>query len=387
MTLCRIHVYRRSSQRFYGGRVNREPRTYDNPFPIGPAWWGGVMGTGIVSTLTQLHVGHTAVGSFLARAFLIAAWGVMTAFTVGFVTRCRREPGTFYASRHGVGSSAWGMVSMGVLSVGSATQTVIPAWNPDLTYLALGVDAVLWIVGTVLGIRTAFGFAFGLLRYRPEEPRPAWGLAVVPPMVTAPTGTAFVDHLPSTAAAFTLVTFLTACFALSLTLAMIIFYAAYNHHIRAEKIPTQAAISSWIPLGPVGQSTAAAQVISSKAEHFLVPEAVPMAYSFANWYGIIALAVAVPLVGFAIYTSVRAAFNGLRFSPGFWALTFPVGTLSLGSYYLATSIPLYGPISVAIWLSLLGTWTLCATLSAKHWMKVLTPQPVPADLVGATMGS
>ncbi|MGP5390499.1 hypothetical protein [Glutamicibacter arilaitensis] len=46
------------------------PTTNPSPrFPLGPAWWGAVMGTGIASTLTQLHAGQTTLGADLARFF------------------------------------------------------------------------------------------------------------------------------------------------------------------------------------------------------------------------------------------------------------------------------------------------------------------------------
>ncbi|MDN6657772.1 MAG: hypothetical protein L0L18_01920, partial [Acidipropionibacterium jensenii] len=31
--------------------------------PMGPPWWGAVMGTGILSTLTQLHIGTSTPGA------------------------------------------------------------------------------------------------------------------------------------------------------------------------------------------------------------------------------------------------------------------------------------------------------------------------------------
>lgn len=353
---------------------SRRHRTLPTPAPLppmGPAWWGGVMGTGIVGSLTQLSVGDTSVGAFFARFFLVAGWVVMIGFTAGFVHRIRHDRAAWSESIHGVGASAWGMVSMGLMSVGSATNTVLSAWNPALERTALIADVALWIVGTLLGLRTTFGFTFSLLRHRPEGPRPAWGLAVVPPMVSATTGTAFIPWISSDGAAFALLAMLSGFFVCSLTLAAIIFYAAFHHHRHVDAIPTQLAVSAWIPLGPVGQSTAAAHVISVQTDRFLTPDAVPAAHMFADIYGVVMLTLAIPLVTLAAVLTIRGLRNGMKFSPGWWAMTFPVGTLSLGAYYLGldSGFGAYSYVSLGIWMFLLFTWSVCAWNSAKHLLQ------------------
>jgi tellurite resistance protein TehA-like permease len=164
--------------------------------PMGPPWWGAVMGTGILGTLTQLHVGASAPGAVLARFFLVAGWVLMVSFAAAFIRRVARSPEVWRVSVSGVGSSAWGMVAMGILSVGSATGTVLPAWSPALATAAWTADRTLWLLGTVIGVLSTFGFAVGLLRHRPAGPRPAWGLAIVPPMVSATSGAPFVPRSP-----------------------------------------------------------------------------------------------------------------------------------------------------------------------------------------------
>ncbi|MGP5263588.1 SLAC1 family transporter [Glutamicibacter arilaitensis] len=273
------------------------PTTNPSPrFPLGPAWWGAVMGTGIASTLTQLHAGQTTLGADLARFFLVAGWAFAVIFTIGFAIRCLRTTGAWAASMHGVGASAWGMVSMGILSIGSATATVLADWAPQFTTVSWGVDGALWVIGTALGLITTFGFSLALIRRRNAEPRPAWGLAVVPLMVSATCGAPFIAKLDSPVLAATLLAVLIFCFVTSLMLGIIIFAAAYCHHARVDRIPAELSASSWIPLGVVGQSTAAAQAISSQMHRFILPEAMPGIQAVANVYGIVMLCAAIPVV-------------------------------------------------------------------------------------------
>lgn len=333
--------------------------------PMGPPWWGAVMGTGILGTLTQLHAGSTPAGAGLARFFLVCGWAMMVSFTLGFLVRIVRRRGAWTASITGVGSSAWGMVSMGILAVGAATGTVLPAWDPRLSAAAWTADEIAWTIGTIIGFLSTFGFVLGVLKNRPHEPRPAWGLAIVPPMVSATCGAPFVARMQSAGPAFALLVLLAACFVCSLTLGLVVFTAAYRHHLRVEPLPASMATSSWIPLGVVGQSTAAAQAIAGQAGRFLVPDAASAFHVLADVYGYVTLTVAIPLVVLAIVVTVRGALDRMPFVPGWWALTFPIGTLSLGALNLSKGSHLHGyaVASTVAWVVLLGTWTLCSVAS------------------------
>jgi tellurite resistance protein TehA-like permease len=341
--------------------------------PMGPPWWGAVMGTGIVSTLTQLHAGTSAVGLGLARFFLICGWAAMVGFSAGFLARIVDSTDAWRTSITGVGSSAWGMVSMGMLAVGSATATVLPTWAPGLAAAAWCADEALWSTGTVIGLLSGFGFVLHLLKHRPAEPRPAWGLAIVPPMVSATAGAPLVARIGEDGLAFALLVFLAACFVCALTLGIVIFTAAYRHHLFVEPIPVAMATSAFIPLGVVGQSTAASQVIAAQGRRFLTPQAAAAAQQIANCYGYVLLAIAIPLLIFAVVVTLRAAANRMPFTPGWWALTFPIGTLSLGALDLdkGSGIHFYAVASTAVWGLLLGTWTLCAVASGRS----LRPRP------------
>ena len=331
--------------------------------PVGPAWYGAVMGTGILATLTQTLV----PGLWVARVLLVLGWLLLVGLTAGFAARSVRHRGTLAASVRVGALPLWGMVSMGMLAVGSATATVLPSWVPALTDAAVGLDGTLWVLGTALGLATAVGFAVLLVRFDAGAPTTVWGLAVVPPMVSATVGAGLVPHLPNPALQLSLLLVAAVCFVLSLSLGAVIFSVAYHHHWRVAGLAVAASTTAWIPLGVVGQSTAAAQVMAGSAGPLLPPGPAAALQSLANDYGVLMLGLGVPLAAWAVAMTVRGFRRRMPFVPGWWSLTFPIGTLALGSHLLGvgSGMTLFLAAGFACWLTLCGTWTLCAVATAR----------------------
>lgn len=340
------------------------------------------MGTGILATLTQLHVGSSVVGAACATCLLTLGWLLILVLCVGFFYCCLRHRGTFRAATIGVAGSAWGMVSMGILAVGAATPTVVPATSPWSSTAWL-VDAVLWVVGATLGLLTTIGFTGQAIASLPQEPRPAWALAVVPPMVAATGGTSFVARTNNPTLATVLLVFIAGFFVTSLVLGATIFATSFHFHHTTSPLPHAAATTAWIPLGVVGQSTAAALRIAATATPFLLPATATALHSLARVYGFAMLTLAVPLVTLATVVTIRGFRNRMPFTPGWWSLTFPLGTLSLGAYWLAdaTGNHAISVIAVGLWCALVGTWTFCAVSTirvlAHRWPQMFAHVSAP----------
>ena len=336
--------------------------------PAGPQWYGSLMGTGIAATLTQTLSGDLPGAQALAVVLLVIGWLIFMGLTAAFGLRIVRRPAVLAGTIRDLPVLAtWGMVAMGVLSLGSATATVVPAHWPSLAPAAWAVDGVLWTVGTVLGILTALGFAVRLIGRDVGAPTTTWGLPIVPPMVSATTGSALVLHLATREGQLLLVITTVACFFLALVLGLVVFAVAYHHHWRVAPLPLAASTSAWIPLGVVGQSTAAAQAIAVQAQRFVLPDDTGMLVHVANAYGIVMLSCGVPLIVWATVMTVRGFRQGMPYSPGWWALTFPIGTVCLGLHGLegGTGVRAFGIASDAVCLVLLCTWTLCTVATIR----------------------
>lgn len=315
--------------------------------PAGPAWFPGVMGTAILALLIQLHLGSTSIGHLAATVWLVMAWVLLLGLSVGFVGNCRRRPGQLRASLADPSTTAmWGTVSMAILATGSATLAV-----GDHAGWAVGVDLAMWVVGSMLGLATAA--VFGSLVARGDFGRPTmvWGLAVVPPMVTATAGATLAASLPTSLSA-AVRDLSMAAFVLALALGAVVFGAAYHHHLRVAPLPLELSATSWIPLGVVGQSMAAATAQATGTRY----------QAIAHGYGYAMLLLAVPVIGFAASTTVAGFRARMPFATNWWALTFPIGTLSLGAHLLGaqtgeTWVTAIGWLALA---ALIGTWTFCA---------------------------
>ncbi|WP_243635686.1 TDT family transporter [Kocuria tytonicola] len=343
------------------------PRSLPLP-PPGPQWYGSLMGTGILATLMQTLAGDLPGGRWLAVGLLVVGWCVFVGLTAAFGLRIVRRPGVLADTIRDLPVLAtWGMVSMGVLSLGSATATVVPAHWPALASTAWAVDGVLWSAGTVLGVLTALGFATRLIGREVGSPSTTWGLPIVPPMVSATTGAALVPHLATRQPQLLLVIVAVACFFLALVLGFVVFAVAYHHHWRVAPLPLAASTSAWIPLGVVGQSTAAAQALAVQAQRFVLPEDTGTLVQLANGYGMAMLTCGIPLIVWATAMTVRGFRGGMPYSPGWWALTFPIGTVCLGLHGLegGTRVRAFGLASDAVCLVLLCTWTLCAVATVR----------------------
>lgn len=329
--------------------------------PAGPTWFGSIMGTGIFANLlVSVALPRFGEGSFLADATLTAAtvvlvigWIAFIGLTVGFVGRCVRQFKVFHQSIvHPEQCTAWGMVSMGILSLGSATPVVLDEltnsgagshnsaanpiqWLAHAQGLGWSIDLTFWWIGTILGIVTAFGFALVVVRNRWSEPRPVWGLPIVPPMVSATTGASQLSHISTMSLRMTMLIVSVGCFFVALTLGAIIFVVAYEHAWRRSPLPLAASASAWIPLGIVGQSTAAAQAIAHQIDAVITPAGQQWVQAAANLYGQVILACGIPLIAYAAFCIIRGFAGRMPFSPSWWALTFPVGTLCLGSHLLS----------------------------------------------------
>lgn len=283
--------------------------------PAGPAWAGSLMGTSIFAILA-----HTHKVPVIPQLLLVIAVGIL-GFMVGGWLRHKNPP---FRSQL---MAPWGMLSMGIMALGSAATAL--SGNPSWQLAS-------WWIGAPLAIYVSLR----QLRGFEGEPTFQWGLALVAPMVAATSGAQLSADYG---------TFYHVCgqifFCMALITVLPVLVRCYVALFRGTmSIPDSIAGTAWIPLGVVGQSTAAAQLLFNR--------------TFAVIYGTVVLIVGIFLAAIALRRFARAVIRWAGYSPGWWGSTFPAGTLSLGTYLLGDTLG-------AQWLYTVSAGLLC--LLAVHW--------------------
>lgn len=300
------------------------------------------MGSSITAAMLYLHGFHLAAGILLVIAATVAV-----IITVGWLVF--HSPGF----TRGV-MPAWAMVSMGFVSLGSASSRILGD-TPDhwVWWFLFGCC----VFGGVLGLVTCVVYLPMILRGQAGAPSFTWGLPLVTPMVTSTAGMQVHSWLLTTTgpSGYTTFIFWLSCgaFTLSILLAPAVFarvyYFYFGPHTRdssfQNRLEPMAAPTTWIPIGVAGQSMASAQALGQASGWM----------SAAITYGFTMLVIAVPIGMIALVVHYQAALRGISYSPTWWASTFPVGTLCLGTLSLSasTGMPWLGSLSLFLLLILL----------------------------------
>lgn len=345
----------------------------DNPGQVvgslGPNWFASIMGTGIVAnaavTLPLQIPGQ--------RGFAIVVWALdfllLVALTIATVLHWVRNPEV--ARRHAldpVMANFYGAPPMALLSVGAGTLLAGKAILG--TRLAVDIDWVLWITGTVTGLAcTAIIPFLQFTRYqiRPDGAFGGWIMPIVPPMVSAATGALLVPYVPAGSGRATFLYGCYAMFGLSLIASLITITMIWSRLSHYGTSGTSRVPTLWIVLGPLGQSITAAALLGGVAHLAVAP---PIATALS----VMAILFGLPVFGFALLwatlaasITVRTARRKMPFALTWWSFTFPVGTCVTGTTGLAvhTGLPALRVAAAVFFVGLLVAWVTVATRTSR----------------------
>ncbi|MER7170728.1 TDT family transporter [Streptomyces mesophilus] len=329
---------------------------------LGPNWYAAVMGTAIVAS-----AGATLPHP-IPRPVAIAVWAIAAGMLT--VLLCARAVHWIHhrdqARSHLLDPKVapfYGCLSMALLAVGGATLLV----GKDVIgeRAAIGVDAVLFVAGTLVGLAAAAAVPYLMVarhKISLDEASPVWLLPVVAPMVSAAQGPALLPHLPQGQWQEAMLLASYAMFGISLIATFVMLPLIFGRLVVHGPLPLVLTPTLFLVLGPLGQSTTAVNALADVA-----PDAISQDYASA--FGAFAVVYGVPVMGFALLwfalaaaLVVRALRAGMGFAMTWWGFTFPVGTCVTGASGLArhTGLDAYSWLATGLYVFLVTAVLIAA---------------------------
>ncbi|MFJ9900949.1 TDT family transporter [Streptomyces sp. NPDC091280] len=331
---------------------------------IGPTWFAAVMGTGIVANAAAA-LPHAFPE---LRAAATVVWAGACVLLVVLAARYLGQRAIRSHAADPMMAQFFGAPPMALLTVGAGALLL----GKDVIGLdaAVGVDWVLWLTGTALGLVTACTVPYLMITrhlFAPDAAFGGWLMPVVVPMVSAATGALLVPHTPAGQPRLTLLLGY-AMLGLGLVATLLILAMIYGRLVHHE-VPTGATVPTvWIGLGALGQSVTALGALATVA-----PAALPAPYArgaavFALLGGIVMWGFAMLWLTLAAGLTVRTIRAGLPFAPTWWSFIFPVGACVTATGALAArtgSAPLAWTTTL-LYAALVLAWLVVAGHSLRH---------------------
>jgi tellurite resistance protein TehA-like permease len=231
--------------------------------------------------------------------------------------------------------------------------------------VAVDADWVLWGLGTALGLVTACWIPYLMMtrhEIAPDSAFGGWLMPIVPPMVSASTGALLVPYAAAGQARLALLLGCYAMFGMSLFASVIIITLVWQRLVAHKTLPAVMVPTSWIVLGPLGQSITATGNLAKVGGLALQGPYAAGANVFALLYGLPTWGFAMAWLAIAAAITLRAARNGLPFGLTWWSFTFPVGTCVTGTIGLAlrTGADPLRYATAGLFALLLAAWLLVA---------------------------
>lgn len=191
-----------------------------------------------------------------------------------------------------------------------------------------------------------------------------WLLPVVSPIVAAATGSAVASALePGGALVTILVSYAILGTGLVTALAIIVIYLL---RIATKKLPpTEHMVSTFLPLGPLGQGGFAFQQLGRQAVRvFPATGTLPEVAGAGEIIYTLGLMAAILLWGFGLVWLLFAVLSVTRRRPpvslGWWAFTFPLGVFATSTLAMGRALPsaAFQALGTIFSVAVMGLWVM-----------------------------
>jgi C4-dicarboxylate transporter/malic acid transport protein len=351
-----------------------------------PSWFSVNMGTGIISILlynfpfqfTGLHT--IAFVIFLINVVIFCLFFVMTVARYVFFPDVIQK-----MLKHSSQSLFLGTMPMGLTTITNFTIIALidkVNWGHDLAF-------VLWCIEfgmTVISCIVVPYYIFVHHNHQIESMNGTWLLPIVPAIVTSASGGLLAQHMHHDEHAFIVLITSYVMMGMGLLLALSIT-VIYVYRLAIHKLPPrEVIISSFLPLGPLGQGSYGMIQLGIAAQTVFGDRYIVGLGTVAQGTGFIS---ALFLWGYGAWYLCVATFSvgitvkqKIPFNLGWWGLIFPSGvftaaTLSigtiLGSNFFLVLAAIFTCILVIIWLAVITKTLIGAFTGEMFYAPCLTP--------------
>jgi C4-dicarboxylate transporter/malic acid transport protein len=320
------------------------------------------MGTGILAICVSVSAIPIPFGFAVGEGLWLADLSLFAIVTVLWFGSIARDPKAAFATlRDPVQAQLWGAppmacftIAVGFLRIGEHLMT------PQLCVGAAQALFGLGVLGSIFSMSVVPFLMFTRHELSPEKTVGSWLLPVVPPIVASVPAALLSPTWPA-ALRGDMLAVAYALLGSGIALAAIIIVAFYSRMLYHKVPPGALVTTTWLVIGPLGQSIGGFILLGSAAEAVWP--------GYGRGLAMVALAYGVLVWGFAMYwlamaiaMTIRALRLELPFDLSWWAFTFPVGVLTVGTdaLFAETHAPIFAIASVGLLALLAVMWTLVA---------------------------
>ncbi len=300
-----------------------------------PNWFTLNMGTGISFLIMHSTKINFPYENIILKTFWLVDIFFFIIFSLLFLSRIIFFPKTTKLMlKHPVQSMFLGAIPMGLVPILEGF-TVFKINFLNISYLQISL--YLWWFDAFLAIIIGWGVTFLMFTIQKEHTlknmTAVWLLPIVASEVTSSAGGVLAPHFSGAIAKtliFTSYVLWTFSVPLAFSILVILFLRLVTH-----KLPdTAMATTSWLTLGPLGTGALGLLLLGHAAKLNLANEF----GIFLNNFGIIC---GLLIWGYAVWwwiiswmITLKHFKDGLPFSMGWWAFTFPVGVFTASTFEL-----------------------------------------------------